>query len=107
MQTFDSLVCEESRPKRRTSTTPLQALAMYNGQFVNDEAVHFAKRLTGKSSKPDEQVAMAFKLALGREPTDIELIKMTKFLQSGPDGKKRLEGLCRILFNSNEFVYVD
>ena len=44
IQTFDALVCDESKPLRHASVTPLQALAMYNGEFVNEEARYFAAR---------------------------------------------------------------
>ena len=42
LQAFDGLVCEDSMPRRALSVTPLQALEMYNGQLVEDEAPHFA-----------------------------------------------------------------
>jgi hypothetical protein len=45
MQTFDSVVCDASRDRRQVSVTPLQALAMYNGRFANEEATHFAARV--------------------------------------------------------------
>jgi hypothetical protein len=105
MQVFDSLVCDESRPRRRTSTTPLQALAMYNGEFVNQEAGRFAQRVEQEAgSDVRKQIERAFQLALGRRPDEEELRRMTKLLASA---EHSLVGLCRILYNSNEFVYVD
>jgi hypothetical protein len=108
MQAFDSLVCEESRPRRRTSVTPLQALALYNGAFVNEEASHFANRVREKAGDdPRQQIARAFLLALSRKPTDVEAEKMLEFLNTHELPERALVGLCRILYNSNEFVYVD
>ena len=73
MQTFDSLVCEESRPRRRTSVTALQALAMYNGDFTNEEAKHFAERVAKIEPKDSvRQIKLAFELALGREAKQAE-----------------------------------
>ena len=106
MQAFDALVCEQSRPKRRASVTPLQALAMYNGRFVNQEARHFAKRIR-KQSGDDRaaQVDFAFQVAYGRHPSTDEAARLDRFLKSASSDP--LIGLCRVLLNSNEFVYID
>jgi len=108
MQVFDSLVCDESRPLRRASVTPLQALAMYNGEFVNEEAIHFAARVRQHAGDdPSQQIERAFLLALSRKPTAAEAEKMHEFLTTHESPAQALVGLCRILYNSNEFVYVD
>ena len=110
MQVFDSLVCDESRPRRRHSVTPLQALAMYNGDFVNDEAAHFAMRIRKRVTDADatsKQVTYAFVVALGRAPTPPEMTRMLELIDSAETPETGLVGLCRVLFNSNEFVYVD
>jgi hypothetical protein len=104
MQNFDSLVCEDTVPKRQLSVTPLQALAMYNGILINEESEHFARRIAkeGKSD-PEARVVMAYQLALGRLPDDQELGSLIEFANS-------IEGLtrmARILFNTSEFIYVD
>ncbi len=114
MQAFDSLVCDESRPRRRNSITPLQALAMYNGEFVNDEAEHFAKRVQQHGGDDKHKlIEYAFKLAFARTPTEEETKRLATFLRDGSaDGQttsetRELVGLCRILYNSNEFIYID
>ena len=106
MQAFDALVCEQSRPKRRSSVPPLQALAMYNGRFVNQEAVHFAARvrkLAGENAST--QIDFAFQVAYGRHPTPEEVTRLAGFLKTASSDP--LVGLCRVLLNSNEFVYID
>ena len=108
MQAFDSLVCDQSRPRRRTSVTPLQALAMYNGPFVNEEAKHFAVRLQKEAgNNVEKQIQLAFQLAFSRMPTEIESKKLHEFVTNAKSHDEALTGLCRILFNSNEFIYVD
>ena len=108
LQAFDSLVCDESRPRRRHSVTPLQALAMYNGNFVSGEAVHFAKRLQKEAgSDPAEQIDLAFQIALSRKPTNDETSQLTKLISQSESPEAGLAGVCRVLLNSNEFVYVD
>jgi hypothetical protein len=104
MQNFDSLVCEDTVPKRQLSVTPLQALAMYNGILVNEEAEHFAERVK-KEAKPDpgSRITLAYQLALGRLPSERELDSLSKYAGS-VDGLTRV---ARILFNTSEFIYVD
>jgi len=108
LQTFDAIVCDESRPRRAASVTPLQALAMYNGDFVNEEAGHFADRLV-REAGPElvDQVQHAFELALARPATDDEQQKLVAYVESREDRADGLRGLCRILYNTSEFIYID
>ena len=104
MQSFDSLVCEDSVPKRSHSVTPLQALAMFNGLLINEEAPYFAKRIARESAtNPSDRIRRAFELALGRLPSEEEL----EFLRPYGQSENALLGLARILFNTSEFIYVD
>ena len=106
MQAFDSLVCEQSRPRRRESVTPLQALAMYNGQFVNQEARHFAATLRQQApDDPTHQVQLAFLAAYNRPPETEETSRLIRFLET--TSPEPLVSLCRVLLNSNEFVTID
>lgn len=108
LQAFDSLVCDESRPRRRHSVTPLQALAMYNGEFVSTEARHFAARLKREAGDDvDKQIDLAFRIALARQPDTGEAAAMKQLIARSESPDAGLVGLCRVLFNSNEFVYVD
>jgi hypothetical protein len=81
-------------PKRSTTITAIQALAMLNNPFVLRMSEHFAAR----AGSPDEAV----RLALGRDPTKLES-------QAYSDYSRRhgLANLCRLLFNTNEFLFVD
>ncbi len=107
LQSFDAIVCDQSRPRRRTSVTPLQALAMYNGRLVQAEAPHFAARIRAQAEGTEEQIAVAFQLAFGREPSETESRKMQQFMERIEAPGDSLTALCRILYNSNEFIYVD
>ena len=105
MQSFDALACDTSRPRRRHSVTPLQALAMYNGRFVSEEANHFAARV-GKEAGTDiaKQIERAFQIALSRPPSSDELAPLRTLAGSDEAG---LTAVCRVLLNSSEFIYVD
>ncbi|MBG89768.1 MAG: hypothetical protein CMO80_23105 [Verrucomicrobiales bacterium] len=89
-------------PKRLTTTTPLQSLALYNNDFMLRQARYFAKRVEMDSNNPKTQARSAFQHAFGREPSGEESSLATRFIRS-----KGLFALCRSLFNANEFVYVD
>jgi hypothetical protein len=104
MQSFDGLVCEDSVPERRLSVTPLQALEMYNGDLVNEEVKHFAARvIKDAGDDPQRRLERAFAIAFGRAPTAAEITE----LRVDAASDEKLTGLCRILFNASEFVYVD
>jgi hypothetical protein len=108
---LDAPVFSSPNEQRAVSTTPLQALLLLNGRLVNDEAVHFASRVVDLAG-PDRsaQVRVAYELALTRQPTTEEIRDALEFLKSEPEGgtaSDALAGLCRVLFNLNEFVYVD
>jgi len=90
-------------PIRNITTTANQALALLNGDFVTAQSRHFAKRLgTPTSSNRDEQVRKGFLLAFGRAPSDREQIASRLLIE-----KVGLNEFCRMLINSNEFIYVD
>ena len=101
MAAFDATVFSESCERRSSTTTPLQALAMMNGDLVNEEAAALARRLAAQSpeSRP-LQIDRAFETVLGRPARPAE---RAKFLASGLS----LESVCRVLLESNEFVYVE
>ncbi len=108
MQTFDSVVCDASRDRRQVSVTPLQALAMYNGRFANEEATHFAARVRKDAGEsPVAQIQLAFKTALGREPAPEESERMQALMRSSTEGSDAVAAVCRVLLNANEFVYVE
>jgi mono/diheme cytochrome c family protein len=89
-------------PRRRSTTTPLQALAMMNDSFVQRQADRFAHRVEQRAGNdPDAQVTRAFRLALGRLPDAEELAGMRKLVD-----EHGLPSGCWVLFNASEFLYV-
>jgi mono/diheme cytochrome c family protein len=90
-------------PRRLTTTTPLQALALYNNDFMLRQAEYFAERVERESGDgTSKQVERAFWLAFGRAPIGSERELAERFVVD-----HGLFALCRSLFNANEFVYVD
>src|SRR5205085_2583425 len=103
---LDTLDCPDpstATPKRTLTTTPLQALALMNNAFVLRMADHFAARLRREAGMDvDRQVSRAYEMAYGRSPRPEELALARRVLN-----EHNLSVLCRALFNSNEFLYVD
>ncbi len=100
-ETFDQPDTSVSCARRETTTVPPQALALLNHRFVHEEARRLAARLAGRP----EAIETAWRAALGRPPVAEELRKSSEFLAGDP--RQGLEQLCLLLFNLNEFVYVD
>jgi cytochrome c553 len=102
---MDTLDCPDPSvlsPKRNTTLTALQALSLLNNPFIIRQSEHFAEKLAKETPDPAAQIAMAYRLALGRAPTPEELHLMTAHA-----ARFGLANVCRVIFNSNEFVFVD
>jgi hypothetical protein len=89
-------------PVRNTTLTALQALALLNDPFMVRQAEHFAARLKQSSDDPGKQIDMAFRLAFGRLPSVEERPAVCGYAR-----KHGLANTCRLLFNANEFVFID
>ena len=108
LETFDAPVLNTSCDRRRQSITALQALTMYNNDFVNEEVVYMAERIR-KETGPDvgEQARYAFELALNRSPKPMELEGALKLIAETQPRANGLAALCRTLVNASEFIYID
>jgi hypothetical protein len=91
-----------SVPVRNTTLTALQALALLNDPFMIRQAEAFADRLKAASAEPARQIEIAYRSAFGRAPTAAETAALTAYV-----GQHGLASACRVLFNSNEFLFVD
>jgi hypothetical protein len=90
------------------TTVAPQALTLFNGDFVNCQAKHFAARLIAEvGDDPARQIERAYLLALCRPPTGQEIATMRDFLARAGGDRRALEQLCRVIFNLNEFAYAD
>jgi hypothetical protein len=63
----------------------------------------FAERVAREAgTEQDAQVRACLRLAYGREPAGDEAQQLAGFVR-----EFGLPALCRVVFNSNEFLYVD
>jgi hypothetical protein len=99
---FDCPDAGQSTPRRRPSTSPLQALNLFNSRFTIEEADAFATRVqTEAGAEPGKQISRAYELAFGREPDAGELHDAEPVVR-----EHGLPTLCRVLFNSSEFLFL-
>ncbi len=124
MTAFD--LCDSTLPcgQRDVTIAAPQALTLLNSEFIHRRAETLAARVL--NSCPDAvptQVATAWRAILNRQPSESEAIMALEHIQqqtarfSLPDPAKlqsthspqelSLASLCLVLFNSNEFIYVD
>jgi hypothetical protein len=74
MQAFDGPDAQASCGRRENTTVAPQALALLNDKFVRARALDFAQRVEKEAGmEPEAQVRLAWRLALGREPSTDEL----------------------------------
>ncbi len=102
---FEALDCADASiltPTRHTTLTALQALVMSNNRFVLSQAEHFAARLADAAATAPQQVDYAFQLALGRPPSPDESNIMSSYAK-----EHGLPSMCRLIFNLNEFLFID
>ena len=126
-EVFDTPVTSQSCPVRDVTTVAPQALWGLNNRSVFRQAMHMAGRVI-KEAGDDRtaQIVRAWRIALGRPPSDEELMSANKLLddleQSSPTPLKELPDslksvpparaqalskLCLALFNLSEFAFID
>lgn len=89
-------------PRRAVTTTPLQALSLWNGAFALRVSDALAARLEREApGDVGKQVIRAWLLAFGREPTAAERAGAERLVRAAG-----LPALARALFNANEFLTV-
>ena len=102
LDVFDCPDPSTKTPRRAVTTTPLQALALLNNSFVLRMADRLAERL--RDEHPGDaaaQVDRAYRLAYGRPIDDQQQAAVIEFVD-----EYGLSPFCRVLLNTNEFLYV-
>lgn len=110
--------CEQ----RQVSTVSPQALTLLNGDFMQEAARQFARRLIADAADAPARIELAYQLALARPPSEAERVAVLAFLSKqaqqiradlaaagqGADEADRsaLEAFCLVLLNANEFAYL-
>ncbi|MFM8497580.1 MAG: PSD1 and planctomycete cytochrome C domain-containing protein [Planctomycetia bacterium] len=102
---MDALDCpagDQFVPVRSNDVTVQQALAMWNDAFMLRHCEHFAARLDGEAASTPDRIARACMLAWGRPPSAEEQAALAAHAD-----RHGLANACRLIFNSNEFMFID
>lgn len=89
-------------PKRGNSISALQSLSLYNNPFVLHFSDKFAQRVAMEYASVEEQVNAVVERTWLRVPSERELGSFVGFAD-----EYGLAAFCRVMLNSNEFLYVD
>ena len=101
--TFDRPAANQSCACRVESTTAIQALTLLNSDFVMQVSRQMAKGVSAQHDSETQQVQELYLRLYSRYPSDTELQAATAFVEQTGE----LSELCRALFSSNEFLYLD
>jgi hypothetical protein len=109
---FDFPDANVTSARRNVTTVPQQQLFVLNSEFTVETAKAFAKRLERTAPNESDRIALAFRLAYGREPSAEEKRASLAFLRDAgtPRPTDRLnawEQFAQAILASNEFVWVD
>lgn len=118
LDVFDQPVVATNCTDRSQSAVVTQSLALLNDPFLFEQASHFARRVAAGAESDADRVRLAFEIAVSRPPESDEILWSLELLQrqeqrfraaASPNAQPRqkaLEQLCHMLFNANEFLYV-
>jgi hypothetical protein len=102
MTTLDCPDPANLTPVRAQTTTALQALTLINNPFMLEQSGHLAARVEEGAASAEEAVQRAFRLCLARSASESEVAAAVALCRA-----HGMRELCRMLFNTNEFSYVD
>jgi hypothetical protein len=119
LSTFDHPVMSTNCVRRTASSVVPQSLSLLNDHFIMEHADHFADRVMHSAGEElERKVDLAFQIALARKPTREEKASALELVKRQVDrytasevsaekaSQKALANLCRMLWNSNEFLYI-
>ena len=108
LRVFDAADTFQSLGGRTVSTTPRDALFMFNALFVWKQAELLAGRVKQEAgTEPVEQVERLYEIAFSRSPTNEERSLGVAFIEHTNDARKRaLVHYCHAIMGLNEFIYV-
>jgi hypothetical protein len=110
---FDLADLDSPCPQRFNTVVPTQSLSMLNGDLTNDEAQKLAERVAREfPGDVRAQIDRARRLTSGRAPDAREIDEAVLFLddikaKEGLSQEQAMTSLCLVLFNLNEFLYID
>jgi hypothetical protein len=112
LSSFDLADTDTSCPVRFSTVQPTQALMLLNGDFAQRQATLFAERLAREAADLRAQLALGLRLVTCRDPVEAEVGRLAALCddlqkQHGRSPAEALQRACLLLYNCNEFLYVD
>jgi hypothetical protein len=102
MECLDCADPSQNVPVRNQTLTPLQSLALLNNPFTVRMTEHLAARLESEAAQLSSRIDRAYELCLARLPSEEERTLLVKYAED-----HGLPAACRVVLNSNEFLFVD
>jgi len=107
IEVFDGANMSEVCSRRSATVVPTQAFSLLNGDFTYKTAKHLAERMVELAGPDvDKQLDLTFVSTLARRPTEAERSKY-KTMFAGKPAVESLASLGVVLFNLNEFLYLE
>jgi hypothetical protein len=108
LQAFDFPDSDISCEARFNTTQPGQSLALLNGEFLNQQSQVFAQRVKKEAGDDRaKQVATAVRLGLSRPATADEVERGVKLMERLEKDFQFTANYCLLVYNLNEFLYLD
>ncbi|WP_439621552.1 DUF1553 domain-containing protein [Gemmata sp.] len=108
LEAFDAADPSMVTGKRNSSTVAPQALFLLNSPSVAEQAKHAAVRLMSAKLGDDERITLAYRVTLGRVPSDGERAVASKFLKANASNLPvAWAGLAHALFASADFRFLE
>jgi len=110
---FDAAKGLQSVSQRDSTTTPVQSLLLLNGDYALKRSDRLASRLLAENLDPTQTIEVAFRSVWGVDCRQQELDRAFAFLNlhSGETSQDldavRFADFCHVLFNSNQFLYLE
>jgi hypothetical protein len=102
MTNMDCADPSQSVPVRNQTLTAIQALSMLNNPVTVRQAAYFSERVARDGATVSAQIEAAYRIALNRAPNEAELAALVPYAE-----KNGMAAACRLILNSNEFMFVD
>ncbi len=102
MASLDCADPSQSVPVRNETITAIQALALLNNPMVVQSAEYLAERVESIAGDRAAQLDAIFQLALNRSPTPEESQELLQYAEA-----HGMAAVCRLVLNTNEFMFVD
>ena len=102
MTSLDCADSSQSTPVRIETITPVQALNLLNDKFITAMAEAFASHIKSTAYNPTDRLEEAFLPALSRLPNEDETKEWLTYVE-----QHGWANACRLIFNMNEFGYIN